>query len=299
MTQQNIAVLNDRFGLTSTLEIIDRNSVPVLRISTPDARATIALQGAQVLEWQPAGHQPVLWVSRAAVYQSGKGVRGGVPVCWPWFGAGETGKPAHGFVRTRMWELRAADWHGDLLVVRMGIKDDAETRAIWDHAFDLEMVVTMGETLVMELVTRNTGDRPFTITQALHTYFRVGDIENTRVMGLENVEYLDKVQNFARATQHGAVVFGGETDRVYVNTTSTCVIDDNARDRSIHIAKAGSHSTVVWNPWIDKAAGFSDMQPEEYREMVCVETCNAADDTVTVAPGESYTLRAEISARAD
>ncbi len=299
MLQEDIAILNDRFGMTSTLEIIDRNSIPVLRISTPFARTLIALQGAQVLEWQPAGHQPVLWVSRAAQYLAGKGVRGGVPVCWPWFGAGEEGKPAHGFVRTRMWELLSADWEGELLVIRMGIGDNAETRAIWDHAFDLELKVTIGTTLVMELITRNTGHQAFTITEALHTYFRVGDIARTAVTGLDNVHYLDKVQAFSSNVQHGNVGFSSETDRVYLNTTSTCVIDDAGCDRKIYVAKSGSHSTVVWNPWVDKAAGFADMEPEEYREMLCVETCNAGTDAITVQPGGSHILRAEISAKAN
>ena len=191
--------LNTRFGLPGKLRIQDAApGIPVIEITTPDAMARVAVQGGQVLEWQPRGHKPVIWVSKAAVFQAGKGVRGGVPVCWPWFGAVD-GKPAHGFVRTRMWDVRETreDLAGTV-VVRLGIRDDESSRALWNHAFNLELIVTVGAALKMELVTRNTGDAPFTITEALHTYFRVGDINQTQVGGLEEATCLDKVRDFAR-----------------------------------------------------------------------------------------------------
>ena len=284
--------LNTRFGLPGKLRIKDAApGIPVIEITTPDAVARIAVQGGQVLEWQPKGHKPVLWVSRAAVYQAGKGVRGGVPVCWPWFGAGEAGKPAHGFVRTRMWEVRETreDLAGTVLV-RLGIRDDESTRTMWNHAFDLELIVTVGAALKMELLTRNTGDAPFTLTDALHTYFRVGDIGQTQVSGLENTTYLDKVRDFARTLQSGAITFTGETDRVYLDTTSDCLIHDNALGRVIRVAKSGSASTVVWNPWTEKEKGFADMAAGEYKDMLCVETCNAGDDVVTIQPGARHSL---------
>ena len=295
MNEKEFAALNENFGMISTLEILDLGGVPVLRISTPHASARIAMQGAQVLEWQPAGHTPVLWLSHAATYQQGRGVRGGIPVCWPWFGAGEGTLPAHGFVRTRMWQLRETSWKGEQLFVRLGIHDDAETRAIWDHAFDLELRVTISRTLRLQLVTRNKGDRPFTITEALHTYFRVGDIQRTHIDGLDGAEYLDKTNGFSRHRQHGAIEIHGETDRIYIDTQASCVIHDPGHDRRILIDKSGSHSTVIWNPWVEKARGFADMKPEEYREMVCVETCNAADDSITVEPGDQYVLACEFA----
>ncbi len=299
MNEKEFAALNENFGMISTLEVVRDGDAPVLRISTPLASARISMQGAQVLEWQPAGHTPVLWVSHAAVYELGRGVRGGVPVCWPWFGAGEGGLPAHGFVRTRMWELRETGWKGDLLIVRLGLRDDEGTRAIWNHAFDLELRVTIGRTLRMQLITTNTGKEPFVITDALHTYFRIGDIARTQVEGLDGVEYFDKVQDMSRHRQHGAVKVAGEVDRIYLDTRASCVIHDVGHDRRIQIDKSGSNTTVVWNPWIEKTRGFSDMKTDEYREMLCVETCNAANDTVTVAPGERHVLAAEIAVETD
>ncbi|NOT18194.1 MAG: D-hexose-6-phosphate mutarotase [Sulfuriferula sp.] len=292
----SVEALNKAFAIADVLTFVEAAAgVPVIEINTAIASARIALVGAQVLEWQPADAEPVLWISRAAIYQVGKGVRGGVPICWPWFGAGETGKPAHGFVRTRMWAVRSTTQTADGVVVKLGITDDAETRAIWDYAFDLELAVTVGATLTMALVTKNTGDTPFTITDALHTYFRVGDIDATIVQGLDGVRYLDKVLDFTEHTQQGDVLFSGETDRVYVNTQSTCVINDTANARNIHVAKSGSDTTVVWNPWSEKEKGFADMAAGEYQQMLCVETCNAADDKITIAPQQTHSLVAVVS----
>lgn len=287
--------LNTRFAIPGRLRFQDSGpGLPVAEITTPDAMARVAVQGGQVLEWQPNGQKPVIWVSKAAVYQTGKGVRGGVPVCWPWFGQLE-GRGAHGFVRTRMWEVREAKTGlADTVVLRLGIKDDEATRAQWDHAFDLELIVTVGAALKMELVTRNTGDKPFTITDGLHTYFRVGDIKQTKVQGLDGTEYFDKVRDFAKESQSSAVTFSGETDRVYINTASDCMIEDPVFGRTIRVAKAGSTSTVVWNPWTEKEKAFSDMAAGEYVDMVCVETVNASPDEITLQPGTKHNLTAFI-----
>ncbi len=290
-----IDILNRQFGIASVLKFTEVNGLPIVEIATPAATARIAVQGGQVLEWQPAGQQPVIWVSRAAVYQAGKGVRGGVPVCWPWFGAGEPGKPAHGFVRTRMWQVRATgqDTHG--IFVRLGIKDDQDTHAIWDHAFELDLIVYVGPTLRMELITHNTGNETMRITEALHTYFRVGDIGQVEVLGLDQTHYHDKVSGQNRQLQVGPVTFTGETDRIYLDTQADCLIRDGRFGRSIRVAKQGSDTTVVWNPWTEKEKTFADMSVGEYRDMVCVETCNAATAVIVLQPGEKHGLLAELS----
>lgn len=287
----DIDTLNQRFGLPGALHfVLGRAGLPEAEIQTPQAGARVALHGGQVLAWQPVGQKPVIWVSQAAVFEPGMAVRGGVPVCWPWFGARE-GLPMHGFVRTRLWQARETtrDAAGQV-VLRLGTQDDASTRALWDHAFDLELVLTIGINLTMALITRNTGTAAFTLTDALHSYFYVGDIAHTTVQGLDGCDYLDKVQNFASAKQSGAVEFNGETDRIYVNTTADCVIEDRALQRHIRVSKTGSSSTVVWNPGRDKV--FADMAAGEYQQMVCVETCNAGPDQITLAPGQTHALSA-------
>ena len=291
-----IDALNARFAISGHVSFGQIGpALPVIDIQTPSASARVALQGAQVLTWQPTGQKPVLWVSKAALYAPGKAVRGGVPVCWPWFGARD-GLPAHGFVRTRMWEMRESDCDAAGQVkLRLGTTDDANTRALWDHAYDLELVITIGTTLNMALVTHNTGVAAFTITDALHTYFRVGDVTRATVHGLDGCTYLDKVQNFAQARQTGAIDFTQETDRIYVDTANDCLIDDKAWGRRIRVAKQGSTSTVVWNPWREREKALADMTAGDYREMVCVETCNAGPDQITLAPGQSHTLSAHIS----
>ena len=245
--------LNARFAIPGRLHFNDSgDGLPVADITTPASLARVALHGGQVLGWQPSGTAPVIWVSKAAVFEPGKAVRGGVPVCWPWFGNRE-GQGAHGFVRTRVWDMRESGVdENDNVVLRLGIRDDASTRALWDWAFDLELQVTVGTTLKLALHTHNTGDQRFTISQALHSYFCVGDIHQTRVLGLEGTDYLDKVNDFKTVRQSGAVRFSGETDRVYINTTADCLIEDPVLARTIRIAKSGSSSSVVWNPWIEK-----------------------------------------------
>lgn len=288
--------LNSTFGLPGTLHFADAApGLAVAHITTQLASASIALQGAQLLTWQPEGQSPVLWVSKAAVYESGKGVRGGVPVCWPWFGA-VPGKPAHGFVRARLWQLRGSELDASgQVVLRLGICDDDATRSLWAHAFDLELLVTVGRTLTLALTTRNTGEQAFEITQALHTYLCTTDLTQTTVQGLDGCHYLDKVQDFARCQQSGAVHFDGETDRIYTDTTADSLIVDSAGGRTLRIAKQGSASTVVWNPWSEKEKSMADMASGEFHQMLCVETCNAGPDKVTVAPGASHTLVASVS----
>ena len=291
---QPVDTLNHHFGLTGALHFVQgRAGLPEAEIQTPQASARVALHGAQLLAWQPAGAQPVIWVSQAAVFEPGQPVRGGVPVCWPWFGPRE-GLPMHGFVRTRLWQVRETSLDADQQVVlRLGLQDDTDTRTLWDFAFDLELVLTVGATLTIKLISRNTGDQPFTLTDALHSYFGVGDIHQTTVQGLDGCDYLDKVQNFAQARQVGAVEITGETDRIYVNTTADCVIEDRVQQRNIRISKSGSSSTVVWNPWRDKV--FADMAAGEYQQMLCVETCNAGPDQITLAPGQSHALSARFA----
>jgi glucose-6-phosphate 1-epimerase len=288
--------LNARFALAQHLHFVDAGpGLPTAEINSPLASARVAQQGAQVLAWQPTGHKPVIWVSKAAVFEAGKAVRGGVPVCWPWFGTRE-GLPAHGFVRTRLWQVRETTLSATgQVILRLGIADDADTRALWNHAFDLELVVTVGTTLTMELVTRNTGSTALTITQALHTYFGTDHITHTSVQGLDGCTYLDKVQGFLACKQNGDVQFSEETDRVYTHTTADCLIQDAVGERVIRVAKQGSRSTVIWNPWAEREKSFADMAAGEYQQMLCVETCNAGPDQVTVQAGEAHTLAANIS----
>ncbi|MDZ7584844.1 MAG: dihydroxy-acid dehydratase [Thiobacillus sp.] len=267
-------------------------------IDNHGGRATICLQGAHVVSFRPKSqHEPVVWVSDAAKFAPGKSIRGGAPVCWPWFGAhaAEAGYPAHGFARTVDWEVTGTRRRNDAKTeITLQLIDTPQTRAQWPHSTRLTLTVVVGDKLEMQLATTNVGDAPVQIGEALHTYLHISDIGAVSVTGLEGSAFHDKVDNFARKTQRGAIAFKGEVDRVYVDTPADCVIEDAGLKRRIRIAKSGSLSTIVWTPWTEKADKMGDMGTGKsgagWREMVCVESANAMDNIVTVAPGETHTL---------
>jgi D-hexose-6-phosphate mutarotase len=288
----------EAFAIENHLTFVQQGDLTLAMLHSDLGRVRVALQGAQVLDWLPTGEdKPVIWVSDAAVYQTGKGVRGGVPVCWPWFGAGDAGKPAHGFVRTKLWSVDASGVNDRGVWLRLTTSDDDASRALWNHAFKLSLTVTLGASLSIELTTDNTGDTDFSITEALHTYFTIGDVDATQVTGLDGVTYLDKVLDMSTHTQTGAVAIVGEVDRVYVNTTSETAIVDAALARDIVINKTNSTATVVWNPGAEKEKGFADMNTGDYRNMLCVESGTAGGDVVTVAAGTSHSLTVDYAVR--
>jgi D-hexose-6-phosphate mutarotase len=190
------------------------------------------------------------------------------------------------------WHVLDGAAHDDRTELRLGVSDSEATRAIWPHAFELELLVTVGATLELALITRNIDRAPFTISAALHSYLTVGDAGAIAIEGLDGHDYIDKVAGGARARQAGAVTLADETDRIYLDAPGSCTVIDPALSRRIEIAKAGSRTTVVWNPWAAKSATIRDMTADGYRTMVCVETANAADDLVTIAPGAAHELRA-------
>lgn len=269
------------------------------RVSGARAEAELYLQGGHLTRWQPHGAAPVLFLSRRAAYAPGKAIRGGVPLIFPWFGAHATDRqaPMHGFARARDWRLLSrGDGPDGAVVLELGLDDDEATRRLWPPTFALRYRVIVGATLHMALEVVNTSPAPFTFEAALHTYVAVGDVEAVAVSGLENTIYLDKVDAFARK-RHGAgpLRLTGETDRVFLGTRARCVVDDPVLGRRVVVDKTGSATTVVWNPWALKARDIADLQPDEWRRMLCVETANAADDAVTLPAGGRHLMSATLS----
>jgi len=272
-------------------------------IDNHGGRATICLQGAHVVSFRPKSQQvPLVWVSDAAKFAAGKSIRGGAPVCWPWFGphASEAAFPAHGFARTVPWTVVGSRKRNDAKTeITLQLTDSDQTRAQWPHPTRLTLTVVVGDRLDMHLATTNLGDKPVQIGEALHTYLQISDVGAVKITGLEGSAFHDKVDNFAKKKQSGAVALKGEVDRVYVNTPADCVIEDAGLKRRIRIAKTGSQSTIVWTPWTEKAEKMGDMgkgkSGEGWREMVCVESANAMDNVVTVAPGETHTMTVSYS----
>jgi glucose-6-phosphate 1-epimerase len=294
MNPADLSALNAQFSIPDHVRFATGpGGLVVAEVGNVHATATIALQGAHVMTWAPRKQRPVIWLSRAAMFAPGKSIRGGVPVCWPWFGAHATEPkfPGHGFARTVLWEVLATEALRDgstRLTFRI-VQNDA-TRAQWPHACEALNTVTVGKALEIRLATRNTGTSPITVGDALHTYFEVSDIRQVRIHGLGNCPYLDKVDGGKKKQQAGAVTIDGEVDRIYLDSTADCLIDDPGMKRRIRIAKRGSRATVVWNPWTEKAAKMGDFGTDGYLNMVCVESANAADDAVTIPPGGMHRL---------
>ncbi|MBK1704063.1 D-hexose-6-phosphate mutarotase [Halochromatium glycolicum] len=291
----DIAQANEEFGIPGVLAICAGNGgFPLITVENAHARASVCAHGGQVLSYCPAAHdEDLLFLSRHAYFEPGKAIKGGIPVCWPWFGPDpqQQGRPAHGFVRTRGWRLLSTEVRVDGSTrLRLGTRDDEGTRADWPYAFALEIEVTIGADLELALTTENTGQEPFTLTQALHAYFRVGDVRQTQVFGLAEYDYLDKLAEGARKTQSGPVNVQGPIDRVYLDTSETLSINDPSLGRSIQIEREGSRSAVVWNPWVEQARNMGDFGDDEYLQMLCVETTNAAEDCVTLEPGAQWRL---------
>lgn len=300
----NLETLNTDHGIAGQLRFVaGAGGCPCIDISNRNATARISVYAAQVLSFQPAGAaDDLLFVSDAAYYQDGKAIKGGIPLCWPWFGADPEGqgRAAHGFVRNRQWtvaETRAVDDGATRVTLTLG--DSDTTREIWPYTFALELRISVAETLELELVTRNTGDRPFVLGQALHSYFKVGDISRVSVTGLEHGTYLDMAGDGGTRTQSGPVTIDTEVDRIYTDAPGRLTLIDPSLRRRIHIDSSGSRTAVVWNPWAAIAARMGDLEDEDYRRFLCVETANAADDTVTVAAGGEYRLRARYRIEAE
>lgn len=293
---QSLEQLQTQFALPGALHFeAGAGRLPFAVIQTLQAQARLCLQGAHLVAWQPAGHRPVIWLSPTAVFAPGQAIRGGIPICWPWFGTLPQ-RGAHGFARNRTWRLRSSAVLDDGSVqLCLQLTDDDQSRALWNHAFTLELDCLIGQNLSLRLRTLNRDRLPLPITQALHTYLAVGDISQTRVLGLEDCLYQDKLRDFAWDRQRGPVTFSAETDRVYADAAESCVIEDLAWQRRIRVAKQGSRSTVVWNPWLARAAAMSDMPSESFRDMLCVETSNAGVDQVMVGVGDEHLIAAQIS----
>lgn len=289
-----ILELNKTFAIAGQLEFKQgTNGFVLAAVTNEQATAEITLQGAQVLNWAPLHQKPVIWLSPEANFVAGKSVRGGIPICWPWFGPNEDNPefPSHGYARTTGWDVIKTEAIPDgrtRLVFSLGESD--ATQRLWPNKTAVQLSITVGETLELALETQNLQDATISLTEALHTYFMIGDIDQVSVRGLEDTEYLDKVAGGQRKLQQGSVTFCSEVDRVYLGTRAECIIEDPVLHRKIHISKRGSDSTVVWNPWVDKAAKLGDMGETGYRHMLCVESANAAEDIVTIAPGDSHEL---------
>lgn len=296
-----LSTLKQQFDIPGKVTLkAGQGNLTCVQVKTALASATLYLHGAHVTHFQPKDRDPVLFMSQKSEFETNKPIRGGVPVCFPWFGAGVDDKqnPGHGFARLLPWKLAAVYEQADgSIEVLMTLKSSDATRQDWPVDFELSHRVTIGSSLTMSLEMFNTGNTDLSFEEALHTYFCVGDIHQTQVTGLETSPYLSKVEGGRFEPAKAPIAFTRETDRIYDSTTETTILDAFKR-RKIIVKKTQSRSTVVWNPWIDKSKAMPDFGDQEWPGMVCVETANVKKDAIYLAPGGRHAMTATISVQA-
>ena len=290
------------------VEAIQLDSLAAWRIRHGDAELLLAQQGAQILSYRRGTQPPLIWLSEQAAYQRGQSVRGGVPVCWPWFGdltrnppavqamvSGEA--PFHGLVRTLDWQLDEVEQLDTGVRVSLSLPVGSALPG-WQGTVQPRLQLTLGDDLLIELHNANTGQQTAAISQALHSYFAISDIQKVQLHGLDGCRYIETLEDWAERRQQGDLGFAGETDRIYLDVPARLELLDHGWQRRLVLEVSGSRSAIVWNPWIDKAERLSQFAADAWQRMLCIETANVWDDCLQLAPGESHCLSLRLSSQA-
>ena len=268
------------------------------RITTPAAEATVILQGAHLTRWNPRGTEPAIYLSPKSAFAPEKPIRGGIPVLYPWFANGWDGKhqPMHGFARITEWTVESThlDPTGDVtLTLTLPSTPDLQNAGYGQCAATIHFVV--GRELAITLEVTNHGTAPIVFEEGLHTYFAIGDIHQTTTEGLQGTTYIDKRDNFAKKVQTDRLLhYTRDVDQVHLSTASPLTIHDAANHRDIHVVKGGSDTTVTWNPWSVMTPNLPDLAPDSWQHFVCVETVNAADNRITLQPGQTHRMSSTV-----
>ena len=282
----------------SQLSLPHGGSMPVLVVDNQFCQATIAFQGAQVLCYERKQSSPLLWLSDLNDWQAGQAIRGGIPICFPWFGQHptQTDLPSHGFARNMDWQLQQAteNAHGHHLI--FVLRDNAATRLLWNHAFEAVMDIHLGEQLHFEFRVKNNDQHPFAFSFAWHSYFQIEDITQTKLHGLEHTRFLDQLCTSASYNSGDTqpISFSSETDRIYQQASGNYQVR-SALESTIDIHSASCSSVVVWNPWSEKAARLNDMPNDAWKNMLCVECGQVDTATVHLAAGQPMVYQLTVS----
>ncbi|MFO6422953.1 D-hexose-6-phosphate mutarotase [Motilimonas sp. KMU-193] len=294
----------DHLNLTSKRDLspsvqlmVDGNGVEFVSINHAEAQACFTLHGAHLLHFQAKDQAPAIWLSKTAIFDNSKAIRGGVPICWPWFGApaaalGE-GLPAHGFARNSLWQLGEISEDQDGVVISFKLSDSPKTQALWPYQFELTLTATIAKSLTLSLATKNTGTQPLQYLAALHTYLNISAPEQVEVTGL-GPTYIDSLDNRTIKNAAPSLTLSGPVDSLYIEPTDTVKLADQGLSRELNIISQGHDTIVAWTPWIEGAKSMADMPDDGYQTMLCLEAA-ITGNAVTVAPGESHILSTTIN----
>ena len=267
--------------------------LPMLVIENALGKTVVALQGAHVMSFQPAGQPEMLWISPKTLLLDGTPIRGGIPLCLPWFGPGPDGKTMHGFARVKEWTIAAVErLTSGATRVTLELVGDETTNALWPHAFAFRLEIETGNTLTMTLRVENRGITPAPLAVAFHTYFAVPDVAQARVAGLEGTTYIDKMDNFLKKPQAGEVTIDSVTDRIYLDVPKRQTISAGTTRIGI---ESESKCAVVWNAWSNDK-NIPDLGEGNHVGYLCVERGDVADHALTLAPGGVHTTWMTLSA---
>jgi len=272
-----------------------KNNYEYIEISNNQAEAKIALQGAHIFHYQAKNKPALLWLSETSFFKEGKAIRGGIPICFPWFGPHKTDSslPQHGFARTALWKVvLEEEIDVDTTRIQLQLTSTKESLELWEHKFDIRLDIVVSSELHLKFIVTNTDTKPFEFTSALHSYFNISNIKNVWVDGLEESSYIDSL-NDTRNIQKGKLEIDKEVDRIYFNASQTIQLHD--KTQTIILKQKGSNSLVVWNPWIEKAKSMIDMPDDGYINMLCLETGNIGEDSKQLYPKASHTLEVLIN----
>ena len=293
-----LADLDRRFGIPGVARVCEGNGgLPRVQVTGSGAQGEIYLHGAQVTSWKPTGDDEVLFVSGKSRWEEGQAIRGGIPICFPWFRAktDDLHAPAHGFVRTKAWRLESIVEDDVGTAVVMFTESDEQTRHWWPGEFRLVHRAIFGSELKLELTCSNTGKAPLWFEEALHTYNQVADVGSVRLHGLDGTRYLDNTDSNKEKAQAGEVTIAWQTDNAFLNTQNAVDLIDPKMRRRIRLQKRNSSTTVVWNPWREGAGRLRDLAEDEWKQFLCVEASNIIGTAVTLAPGQEHKMSAVLS----
>lgn len=282
--------------LSDNVTIVEQDQVKIVRVIHDKATAGIALHGGHVVSYQPAGQQDLIWMSDKAIFDGKAALRGGIPVCWPWFG--RIAAPAHGFARTSEWELVEHRENDNGVIVELALFPTEEMHDIWPNMFDARLLFEVGDELKVTLKVTNIDDHEWTFSGALHTYLNVGDILLAETTGMGG-EYIDSLLEDQVCQGGDTLVLTDTIDRVYTKPEAQIKVEDKVLNRTLTIENSGHNSAVLWNPWSQGAQGMTDMADDGYKTMLCVESTVHAPSIqqgITLQPDQSYELSTVISA---